>query len=96
MTRSTSERTVPAQRDAFVWVWLPGHINPVVAGRVHFQRHSHRYVFGYERSYLDRPDADQPLHAGAAFARRMANTSPQHVDRLRAARRRTRLVGPSA
>lgn len=57
MTHSTSDPDAPARRDAFVWVWLPGHTEPVVAGRLHFQRHGRRYVFGYGRSYLDRPDA---------------------------------------
>ena len=70
MTTSTSDRDTPALRDAFVWVWLPGYTVPVVAGRVQFQRHGRRYVFGYGRSYLDRPDAislytpELPLRTG--------------------------------
>ena len=69
MTLSTSEPPAPP-RDAFVWAWLPGHTDPVPAGRVHFQSHGHRYVFGYGRSYLDRHDAislygpELPLQAG--------------------------------
>ncbi|WP_395112489.1 type II toxin-antitoxin system HipA family toxin [Antrihabitans spumae] len=56
MTLSTSEApTVP--RDAFVWVWLPSHTDPVPAGRLQFQRHGRRYAFGYGRSYLERNDA---------------------------------------
>ncbi|MFC7625764.1 type II toxin-antitoxin system HipA family toxin [Microlunatus sp. GCM10028923] len=47
---STSDRT-----DAYVWVWLPDHSEPVVAGRV--QRQANRYRFGYGRSYLERSDA---------------------------------------
>lgn len=69
MTRSTSEPPAGA-RDAFIWVWLPGHTAPVVAGRLHFQTHGRRYVFGYGRSYLERTDAislytpELPLRAG--------------------------------
>lgn len=67
---STSDRDIPVQRDAFVWVWLPGHVEPVVAGRLHFQRNGRRCIFGYGRSYLSRPDAislytpELPLKAG--------------------------------
>ena len=53
MTPSTSE----APRDAFVWVWLPGHSDPVPAGRLRYQAQGRRYVFGYGRSYLERDDA---------------------------------------
>ncbi|HEY5857355.1 MAG TPA: HipA domain-containing protein [Aldersonia sp.] len=54
---STSDRAVSRRDDAYayVWVWLPGAAEPVVAGRV--QRRGNRYRFGYGRSYLDRPDA---------------------------------------
>lgn len=70
MTRSTSDPAAGAQRDAFVWIWLPGQDDPVVAGRLHYQSHGRRYVFGYGRSYLDRPDAisiyspELPLRSG--------------------------------
>lgn len=66
MALSTSK----APRDAFVWVWLPGHTDPVPAGRLHFQSHGRRYVFGYGRSYLERNDAislyepELPLRSG--------------------------------
>ncbi|MCV7174555.1 MULTISPECIES: type II toxin-antitoxin system HipA family toxin [Mycolicibacterium] len=53
MALSTSE----APRDAFVWVWLPGHTNPIPAGRLRFQSRGRRYEFGYGRSYLERDDA---------------------------------------
>ncbi|MET7425387.1 type II toxin-antitoxin system HipA family toxin [Dactylosporangium sp. NPDC005555] len=43
-------------RDAFVWVWLPGETEPVVAGRV-VAVDGDRYVFAYGQSYLARPDA---------------------------------------
>ncbi|WP_417519677.1 type II toxin-antitoxin system HipA family toxin [Minwuia sp.] len=41
--------------EAFVWIWLPGAFEPVVAGRL--VRDQDRYVFNYGRSYLARPDA---------------------------------------
>ena len=42
--------------EAYVWVWLPGQTEPVVAGRL--DAHSDGYVtFTYGRSYLDRPGA---------------------------------------
>ena len=41
--------------EAFVWVWLPGETNPVVAGRV-FARDD-RYLFNYGQSYLARGNA---------------------------------------
>ncbi|HME15630.1 MAG TPA: HipA domain-containing protein [Mycobacterium sp.] len=53
-----------------MWVWLPGHTDPVPAGRLHFRRHGRRYAFGYGRSYLDRDDAislyepELPLRTG--------------------------------
>jgi serine/threonine-protein kinase HipA len=49
----------PRRRDApdevYVWIWLPGATEPVVAGRV--SRDGERLAFNYGRSYLDRPDA---------------------------------------
>lgn len=69
MTRSTSDHARD-QRDAFVWVWLPGRTTPVVAGRVRHQPGGSRYEFGYARSYLERPDSislyppELPLRAG--------------------------------
>ncbi|MDO8391497.1 MAG: HipA domain-containing protein [Actinomycetota bacterium] len=46
----TSEPTA-----AFVWVWLPGSTEPVVAGRL--DDHGDTVDFVYGRSYLARPDA---------------------------------------
>lgn len=68
MTLLTSELASPP--DAFVWAWLPDHIDPVPAGRLRFSSHGRRYVFGYGRSYLDRHDAislyepELPLQTG--------------------------------
>ncbi len=41
---------------AFVWVWLPGHAEPVVAGRLRLWGKS-VLGFTYGRSYLERDDA---------------------------------------
>lgn len=55
--------------EAYVWVWLPGRTEPVVAGRLY--RDGARLAFNYGRSYLDRPDAmplylpELPLQRGA-------------------------------
>ena len=55
--------------EAFVWVWLPGATQPVVAGRLAPQ--DRRLVFNYGRSYLARPAAlplflpELPLRRGA-------------------------------
>jgi serine/threonine-protein kinase HipA len=59
----------PAPNSVFVWVWLPGKTEPVVAGRI--DASAGDYVFAYGRSYLERSDAislyrpELPLHAGA-------------------------------
>lgn len=50
----TSEPVAPAP-EAYVWVWLPGALEPVVAGRIEAQ--DGLYAFNYGRSYLERPDA---------------------------------------
>jgi serine/threonine-protein kinase HipA len=42
-------------REAYVWVWLPGETNPVVTGRL--AAAGDDYVFNYARSYLARPNA---------------------------------------
>lgn len=56
-------------RDAFVWVWLPGATQPVVAGRL--IKDGDRYIFNYGQSYLRRSDRvpvylpELPLAEGA-------------------------------
>lgn len=42
-------------KEAFVWVWLPGETEPVVAGRI--EQVGERYVFNYGASYLERKNA---------------------------------------
>lgn len=59
----------PRHDEAYVWIWLPGATEPVVAGRV--SRDGDRLVFNYGRSYLDRSGAiaihlpELPLRRGA-------------------------------
>ena len=44
--------------EAYVWIWLPDEIKPVVAGRLYDAGESpQRFFFTYGRSYLDRPNA---------------------------------------
>ena len=58
-----------APNEAFVWVWLPDHTEPVVAGRI--ERDGTKYIFNYGRSYLERKGAiplyepELPLQRGA-------------------------------
>jgi len=69
----TSEPTPAGQGrpvdEAYVWIWLPGAVEPVVAGRIAPQ--GSLYVFNYGRSYLERADAvaiylpELPLERGA-------------------------------
>lgn len=46
----TSDRP-PSTTEAFVWVWLPGAVEPVVAGRIALEGGVHQ--FNYGRSYLE-------------------------------------------
>ena len=60
------------EKEAFVWIWLPGETEPVVAGRLEADRGN--LLFNYGKSYLDRAkdsnpaialyDPELPLHAG--------------------------------
>jgi serine/threonine-protein kinase HipA len=58
----------PPDTQAFVWTWLPGQTEPVVAGRL--AAADDGLVFNYGRSYLAREDAislyepELPLHLG--------------------------------
>jgi len=49
MTSST------APDEAYVWIWLPGETEPVVAGLI--TRDGESYIFNYGRSYLERGNA---------------------------------------
>ena len=66
----TSERPDTKTPDeAYVWIWLPGAVEPVVAGRI--ARDGDRLIFNYGQSYLDRHDRmpiyepELPLRSGA-------------------------------
>lgn len=43
------------KKEAFVWIWLPGETEPVVAGRI--AQSGDNFVFNYGASYLDRKNA---------------------------------------
>lgn len=61
--------TSETNQEAFVWIWLPGLSEPVVAGRL--ARSDKQLIFNYGRSYLARKEAisiyepELPLKAGA-------------------------------
>ena len=66
----TSDRSgAKAPEEAYVWIWLPGATEPVVAGRI--AREGKRLIFNYGRSYLDKNDCipiyepELPLRRGA-------------------------------
>ncbi len=46
---------------AYVWVWLPGATEPVVAGKL--ESHGHQLLFHYGKRYLERADAISIYHA---------------------------------
>lgn len=56
------------ENEAYVWIWLPGQAEPVVAGRL--SRERDQLLFNYGQSYLKRDDAiaifepELPLQAG--------------------------------
>ena len=55
--------------EAYVWIWLPGEVEPVVAGKLTAE--GDRLVFNYGKSYLNRDNAislyepELPLRPGA-------------------------------
>lgn len=60
--------TFRAEKEAFVWIWLPGKTEPVVAGRL--ETDNGNILFNYGKSYLERINAiaiydpELPLRAG--------------------------------
>ena len=69
MISEPPEAPKEAPKEAYVWVWLPGQTQPVVAGRL--APEGRTLQFNYGRSYLARADAiplyepELPLRAGA-------------------------------
>lgn len=53
--------TSRSEKEAFVWIWLPGETEPVVAGRL--EADGERIRFNYGRSYLDRIGGPKPAMA---------------------------------
>jgi len=47
--------------EAYVWIWLPGATEPVVAGKL--EAHGHQLLFNYGKRYLERADAISIYHA---------------------------------
>jgi serine/threonine-protein kinase HipA len=44
--------TSDTEKEAFVWIWLPGEVEPVVAGRL--EAEGDKLLFNYGKSYLER------------------------------------------
>jgi serine/threonine-protein kinase HipA len=63
-----SSRNHKRLREGYVWTWLPGATEPVVAGKL--TQSGNQLVFNYGKSYLERPGAialykpELPLQAG--------------------------------
>jgi serine/threonine-protein kinase HipA len=57
---SKAKETSLAPTETYVWIWLPGTSEPVVAGRI--AKEGALYQFNYGRSYLERENAI-PIHA---------------------------------
>lgn len=56
-------------KQAFVWIWLPNALEPVVAGKL--EQHGQQLLFNYGKSYLQRTNAiaiyepELPLQQGS-------------------------------
>jgi len=61
--------TISNPEEAFVWVWLPGYSEPVVAGKIYIEGKKYHFIYG--QSYLNRSNAislfseELPLQPGA-------------------------------
>jgi len=53
--------TSKTEKEAFVWIWLPGKTEPVVAGRL--EADGGNILFNYGKSYLDRIGDSKPAIA---------------------------------
>ena len=47
-----------SNKEAFVWIWLPGQSGPVVAGKL--QVDNENLLFNYGKSYLERINDENP------------------------------------
>jgi len=55
---TSEQKSATGAQEAYVWIWLPGATEPVVAGRLYDAGASpQRYFFTYGRSYLERENA---------------------------------------
>lgn len=56
-------KTGKTEKEAFVWIWLPGETRPIVAGRLEADvSHAQGIVlFNYGKSYLERINDDKPV-----------------------------------
>ena len=50
--------TSKTEKEAFVWIWLPGETEPVIAGRL--EADNGNILFNYGKSYLDRIGDNKP------------------------------------
>lgn len=48
-----------SSREAFVWIWLPGEFEPVVAGKL--GTYGKTLLFNYGKSYLERIHSGRPV-----------------------------------
>ena len=53
--------TFKAEKEAFVWIWLPNETEPVVAGRL--EADNGHILFNYGKSYLERVNDSNPAMA---------------------------------
>lgn len=53
--------TFKTEKEAFVWIWLPGETEPVVAGRL--EADNKNIMFNYGKSYLERIGDSKPAIA---------------------------------
>jgi len=53
--------TFKTEKEAFVWIWLPGETEPVVAGRL--EADNGTIIFNYGKSYLERINSSKPAMA---------------------------------
>jgi len=51
------------EKEAFVWIWLPGETKPIVAGRLEAEMHGGQgsILFNYGKRYLERINDGNPV-----------------------------------